>query len=431
MRHDVIVVGGGTAGTVAAIQSARAGARTLLVEKNGVLGGTMTAAGVSNPGLFHAWGRPVIAGIGWDLVTKCAAETGQALPDFATPGRPHHTYHVRVDPFVYAALCGQAVADAGCELLHHAMVAGVEKADGGWNVQLCTKTGLRPATCRVLIDCTGDANVCMLAGAPVRVIAEPQPATMSCRADGYDLASVDTEAIDRAFDRGVRAGELAYTDVSWNPGAADVHTWLRKRGDNANHLRAQNAHTSEGRTALELEARRSFLRTYRFLRRQEGLQKLRIAHLAQECGVRESVTVVGEETVTVGDYVSGRLWDDAVCHSFYPIDLHELGGDGLDCRPLRPGMVPTVPRGALLPRGCGPLIAAGRCISSDRLANSALRAQATCMATGQAAGALAALSASRSADPRQVDRAELRDLLRKHGAIVPAEFAYPTLRNSA
>ena len=76
MSHDVIVVGGGTAGTIAAIQAGRAGARTLLVEKNGMLGGTLTVGGVNYPGLFHAWTRQVIAGIGWELVTRCVAESG-------------------------------------------------------------------------------------------------------------------------------------------------------------------------------------------------------------------------------------------------------------------------------------------------------------------------------------------------------------------
>ena len=84
---DVIVIGGGTAGVVAATQAGRAGAKVLLVEKTGMLGGTTTTGGVNFPGLFHAWGRQVIAGIGWELVTRCVTETGGTLPDFATGRR--------------------------------------------------------------------------------------------------------------------------------------------------------------------------------------------------------------------------------------------------------------------------------------------------------------------------------------------------------
>jgi hypothetical protein len=82
-------------------------------------------------------------------------------------------------------------------------------------------------------------------------------------------------------------------------------------------------------------------------------------------------------------------------------------------------VVPTVPRGALLPEGSRNFLVAGRCLSSDRLANSALRVQATCMATGQAAGAMAALSAAKGADPEQLSLADVHALLREHGAIVP------------
>ncbi len=91
---DVLVVGGGTAGVIAALQAARAGAKTALVERGSQLGGTMTVGGVNFPGLFHAWGKQVIAGIGWDLVKKAVALDGGALPDFTKPPRRHWQHQV-------------------------------------------------------------------------------------------------------------------------------------------------------------------------------------------------------------------------------------------------------------------------------------------------------------------------------------------------
>ena len=79
---DVIVVGGGTAGTIAAIQAARAGAKIVLVELGSQLGGTTTVGGVAFPGLFHAWGKQIISGIGWELVKQTVAMDGGELPDF-------------------------------------------------------------------------------------------------------------------------------------------------------------------------------------------------------------------------------------------------------------------------------------------------------------------------------------------------------------
>src|SRR5690606_13053190 len=94
--------------------------------------------------------------------------------------------------------------------------------------------------------------------------------------------------------------------------------------------------------------------------------------------------IQGEYLVTVDDYTSGKTFPDGVCYAFYPIDLHDK--EGVKPTPLQPGVVPSVPLRALIPKGSRHLLVAGRSISSDRLANSALRVQATCMAMGQAAG---------------------------------------------
>ena len=424
-NYDVIVLGGGTAGVVAAIQAGRAGARTLLVEKTGMLGGTVTNGGVNYPGLFFAWQRQVIAGIGWELVTRCLAETGQALPAPTHPvARTHGCHHIPVDAAVFAALCDEAVLAAGATLLLHTMVAAVVPAAGGagWTVTLCTKTGLTTRTARVLIDATGDANAVALAGFPLTLPTDDiQPATLSCRATGYDVAALDLPGINRALEAEVQAGRLEYTDVSWIATRADAGRWLNNHGRNANHTSWINARDSEGKTQLEVTARRNLLRAYRFLRRQPGLEQLRLEALAPECGVRETATIQGQATVTLADYVSGRVWPDAVCYSFYHVDLHVSRGNGIEGRPLPDGVVPTIPRGALLPAGSRNFLVAGRCISSDRLANSALRVQATCMAVGQAAGALAALAVRQGCDPADLPLADVRALLTKHGAIVPPE----------
>jgi hypothetical protein len=149
------------------------------------------------------------------------------------------------------------------------------------------------------------------------------------------------------------------------------------------------------------------------------LEGLRIDSVACECGIRESITITGKAKVTMEDYWSGRLWSDALCYSFYPIDVHDAEGHGIDIRPLPEGVVPTIPRGAMLPAGSRNLIVAGRCISCDKEAQSALRVEASCMAMGQAAGAMAALSAELAADPEELPISDIRAILREHGAIVP------------
>lgn len=419
---DVMVAGAGTAGVPAAIQAAQAGASTLLIDKNGIPGGTITVAGCAFPGIFHAWGKQIIAGTGWELVAKTVNECGLTMPDFSTPPERHWHHQVRISGPVYAALCDEALLKAGVKILYHTMPAGVSYSESdGWTVSLCTKTGLREIHARVLVDCTGDANLAALAGCKLRIPETTQPATLYSRPSGYDINKLDAAGIQAAAKAAFERGELEATDAGWDRTGPNPMTWLRSRGSNANHIHGYNAGTSKGKTDLEISARASILRIYRFLRKQPGLENLQIDTIQPECGVRETATIEGRKTITVDDYTGGRLWPDAVCHSFYPIDLHISDGKGLDCRKLAEGVVPTVPRDALLPASKNNLIVAGRCISSDRLANSALRIQATCMATGQAAGAMAALAASRNEEPGDIPMPELRDLLRRHGAIVPEE----------
>jgi hypothetical protein len=421
LRYDVLVVGGGTAGVIAATQSAAAGAKTLLVERGSMLGGTITAGGVNYPGLFHAWGNQVIRGYGWQLVTRCVAECGDTLPDFSVIPEQHWRHQVRVDRAIYTMLCDELVTQAGAQVLFHAMPAQVQPRENGWCVTLCGKSGLTELNVGCLVDCTGDANIVTLAGGQIRNAGTAlQPGTQTCVAEGYDLKTLDLDLINRAFAQAVERGEVSPYDVGWNTRSPNVGNWLYQHGQNANHIPDIDARDSWGRSRLELAGRQSILRLYRFLRRQPGLENLRLSYLAPECGVRETVTIVGDTTIAAEDYSSGRQWSDALCHAFYPIDLHTSTGTGLNKRPLQEGVVPSIPRGALLPQGLDRIIVAGRCVSSDRAANSALRVQASAMAMGQAAGAMAALSAQTQTNPRELELEAIRQLLREHDAIVPA-----------
>ena len=419
--YDVIVAGGGPAGSVAAIQAARLGARCLLVEKNAMLGGTTTSAGISVPGLFHAWGRQVIAGIGWELVRRAVEMAGDEMPDFADYHRAPSKLQVRVNGPLYAALLDEAVLDSGATLLLHTMPAAVRRRGGRWRVTLCGKEGLHDEFARVLVDCTGDANLVALGGYGLDCNADLQPGTLNVRLSGYDPAAVDYARLGDAYRQAVASGALAASDLAAHQDGG--RTFLRQRGENAMHVTGIDASTSAGRTAAEISARKTLMRIYSFLRAQPGLERLTIESAASECGIRETRTIRGEKRITAADYVSGKLWEDAVCYSFYPIDVHRPSGAGIDLRPLAEGTLPTIPRGAMLPAGSAWLLAAGRCVAGDQEANSAYRVQASCMAMGQSAGAMAALAAASGTEPRQLPMAAIHAALREHGAIIPGDLA--------
>ena len=184
------------------------------------------------------------------------------------------------------------------------------------------------------------------------------------------------------------------------------------------HVPGADSSTSALHTQANLNGRQALLRMLRFLKPLPGFEKLRIERLQPETGIRETFRIAGETNVTLADYQGGRVFPDAIAYAFYPIDLHDE--HGVKPQPLGEGVVPTIPLGALIPKGSKNLMVAGRCLGSDRLANSALRVQAPCMAMGQAASAAAALAARAGCTPTSVPLAELRQTLKAHGAIVPA-----------
>lgn len=417
-RFDVVVIGGGAAGVVAAIQAARAGGRVMLVEKSAQLGGTTTSAGVSGIQSFFAYGRQVIAGIGFELVAKAAQVLGQPTPDGAKQDARSGVTVTVVDKAVYAAMADLAVLEAGIDLRLHTMLGAIrQEHEGGWHLTLCGKEGLYDVPAAQVIDASGDANAITLAGLPVVRQERRQPATLVMRLAGYEVQTLDLPRLQTAFEQAVAAGEVQASDAGWHGGR--IESLLRWYGGNCVHvISGPDAASSPGRTAAEVEGRRVMLRLLKFLRRQPGLERLTVAWCAPEVGVRETVTIAGRATITVQDYERGRYWPDAVCYSFYPIDVHTDEGLGI-YRPLPRGVVPTIPYGAMVPLRGRNILAAGRCISGDREAFSAYRVQATCMAVGQAAGAAAALAAQQKRDVADIDVAAIRALLAQHGAIVP------------
>ena len=144
----------------------------------------------------------------------------------------------------------------------------------------------------------------------------------------------------------------------------------------------------------------------------------KLLSMQPETAVRETYRVAGEYVISRSDYTSGKLFDDAVCYAFYPIDVHDE--HGVKPEHLPQGVFPTVPLRALVPKNSKNLLVAGRCVSSDREANSALRVQASCMAMGQAAGAAAVLAVLRNTTPLNVPLNDIRALLAKHDAILPS-----------
>ncbi len=219
---------------------------------------------------------------------------------------------------------------------------------------------------------------------------------------------------------GLNAGALL-TGHGRGRGASYDQPYAINIGNNLNHVYPFNGADSESRSRGETEGRESIARVLDWLNAIPGYEHVYVSACAPLVSARESCRVVGEAYITGEDYVNGVVTPDAVCYSFYPIDVHR-GKDeraALDNVFLDKGKVPGIPYGALVAKGFDNLMMAGRIISGDRRAQSAYRVQASCMAMGEAAGTAAAMAAKDGITASEVDAQALRRALRERGAIVP------------
>ncbi|PRD54770.1 FAD-dependent oxidoreductase [Sphingobacterium gobiense] len=413
LTTDILVIGGGTAGVVAAVQAGRAGKKTILVENGSMLGGTTTTGGVAFPGIFFAWGKQVIGGIGWEMVQEAVALNDDKLPDFSVPhGRQHWHHQVRLNGPLYAMMIEDKCVEAGVNLRFYETPVEVVQHKEGWKVTTIGKGTKTEIFCNQLIDCTGNAFAVSLAGFNLLREKETQPGTLMFRIGGYSIDQLDMNRIKDEFNAAVNRGDLIKGEF------LNVESLLRNAGDNVQHIAGADATTSVSHTIANISGRASLFRTLKFLRTLPGLTGLKVLDMQNETAVRETYRIDSIYQVTHEDYVMGRIFEDAVCYSYYPIDLHDE--QGVIPKHLEEGRVASVPLRALIPKGSRNLIVAGRCIGSDRLANSALRVQASCMGMGQAAAAAAVLAHTQGKTPAEVAMSDLKKLLTEHGAIVPA-----------
>ena len=404
---DVIVVGGGTSGVFAAIAAARTGAKTILIEKNSILGGTITAASVNFPGLFFAWGKQIISGPCWEAIEKTIKLGGAEMPKISFKPQKHWQEQIKLNRFIYTAVLFEMCRESGVTLITNSMISAAEESSTGVILIITEKTGLIETNAKMVIDATGDANLVTIAGYETVKSSAQQPATLQNHISGYDFNKVDTIEIKERIKSAALPEHI---------NADRLISYLRDHKIDM-HIPCVDADTSEGKTKLEQKTYTSYIQVYNFLKSIKGLENLNVDFAAEETGVRETARIVGETTVTAEDYITGFMYPDSICYAFYPIDLHVLNGIEQKFHPEN--TVSKIPYRALIPKGSKYILCAGRCISSDSYANSAVRVQAVCMATGQAAGCAAALAACKGTASNGVSYDELCKSLKAINAIVP------------
>lgn len=446
LKHDVVVVGGGIAGSLAAVAAARKGCSVIVIEETGQLGGSLTSSGTGPMMTFHAGEKQVIRGLGEELISRLREK---GLSPGHTVDSSGYTY--TVTPFDAEGMKRELelmILEAGGNILYHAVLSDAH-VDGDLKsiTVLCCSQKITVEG-KVFIDATGDASLAMMAGVPVEVgrssDGKNQPMTMNFRLSGVDIQLIrrlmdenvsifpflapHEKGLERKavrlscsgfqdiMKRGIESGELDIDrDIvlffeNNNPGEVIVNMTRISELSPIDPLEFSKAET---------EGRRQVWLMYSFLKNNiPGFRNSLLLSSGPRVGVRSSRRIRGVYSITARDMIDETKFDDGIACCGYPIDIHSADGAATDSTFLRWGGYYSIPYRCLINDRVSNIMAAGRDVSSTFEANASLRVSPCCTALGQAAGTAAALAVKNSVSPLNVPIPELRRILSEDGAIV-------------
>ncbi len=445
-RYDVAVVGGGSAGLAAALAAARSGAKTLLVERYGFLGGMLTAGLVTH---YDPIEQMEASGIPYELYARLK-ERG-AVQEFDMTGveMPFRYWQggCGIDAEAYKSLALDLVREAGVELLLHTWVSGVVQDEGGSVVglELCHKSGRETIGCKIAVDATGDADLVAYAKAPFH-LGDEGGGCMSptlC----FNIGGVEMETLYRYLEenpdelgnhprlgkyiRDPRKSSIIqgfYRLIAQARAAGDLNIAMPEPGlgmvvlpipgsFHVNTVRLPGLNPVDVRdlTTMEVVERGYVDEAFRFIRKYiPGCGNSFVMQSAAQIGIRESRRMEGLYKLKVEDIQAGTPFPDAVARfKWGHTDVHS--GNGMQWSFEFIEGPYYIPYRALVPAGTGGLLVAGRCISATQAAMASIRIMPVCSATGEAAGTAAALCALQGCQPQELDAALLRTALHKAG----------------
>jgi len=423
-RPDVLVVGGGAAGLGAAIAAARAGAATLLVERQGFLGGTLTAVTLGTIcGGYVVNGdgyRQIAGGIYADLVNRLLQRKA-ALP----PRRWLKNVSIPYDPTALRIEADRMAEAAGVRLLLHTLVVGTQVSEGRINAILVEHKGGRGAIVpSVVIDASGDGDVAARSGAGFTIGESGHtqfPSTM-LSFGGVDINRFLEISREERLDRLAQAAADGYplprtsAGLQIHPGEGIVH---------ANVTRIRNPDGSspdmldpEALTFAEVEGRRQTLVYEEVLQRyMPGFENARIVSMGAQIGVRETRLIECDHCLNEQEVRRGQRPADTIALCGWPMETH--GSDrGTVWDWLPDGTCYGIPYRCLTAKGLSNLLVAGRNLSATHAAQSSARVAATCIAMGEAAGTAAGMALDKRNDIRAINNVRLREALLQGGAIL-------------
>lgn len=419
-RCEVLVVGGGPAGTMAAIAAARAGADTVLLERHGFFGGNLTAAGIDTIyGLYSVGENPVktIGGLPDELIERLEVQNACYERKNTYGAGIGLTFGIEQMKLALEDM----VAGAGVRMYYHAFVPDVIRDVQGrpTGVIVASKSGLQRVEAKLLIDTSGDADIVARAGGGYEMPGEVGP-VQSCTTVFF-MANVQVErarafgkqAMWEAMQAGVETGkyDLPRTEGSFH--ATPDPTMIE-----ANMTRIGNVDSTDvgSITAAEMAGRKQTQEYVRFLKENvPGFEEAYLVKTGSHVGVREGRRMIGDYVLTREDVIDGRKFPDAVIRCGQPIEDHHSGSDTRWVYVRDFGFY-DIPYRCLLPQGLENVLTAGRCLSATHDAHASARSSGTAMGMGQAAGIAAAMALEGHTSIREIDIQVLQNKLRALGA---------------
>jgi hypothetical protein len=372
----------------------------------------------------HGPGDPVIAGALRTLLERLVEVGGATAPSLETG------YVVPFDPEMFKLVALELLDDAGVDFLFHAFATDVVGESTVEGAVFETKSGPVVVKAKTVVDCTGDGDLAARSGASFELGRDEdglvQPMTLMFRMGEFNRATFKAYSREHPDQwRGVHglwdlvqkaadAGELdlAREDILFFGTPHD-----REVSVNTTRVTRVLGTDVWDLTYAEWESRRQMRQIVSFLRRYvPGFEEAYLIQSGVHTGVRETRRITGEYQLTADDLLRARKFDDVIARGSYPVDIHNPAGKGTRLERIPSGEAYDIPLRSLIPRGIERLIVAGRCISGTHEAHSSYRVMPIAMATGQAAGVCAALSARSGKAIREMPVRSVQDELIRQGA---------------
>lgn len=422
-KYDVVVVGGGPAGFIAAIAAARKGAKTAIIERYGFFGGMATIGYVAPISVFALKNELVIGGIPWEFVKRLES-MGGAFIEWPKA-------NIDFDIELYKLCCQRMILEAGVDIYTHSAMVGCEMVGNKIDsVIIENKNGLETLTAKVFIDCTGDGDLAHMAEVPMQPNPDGdlQPSSFCFILSGVDTKS---ELLNRCmYHNGINGPSqckpVREKLLAMKAAGVDLPDFGGPWFNNVMHegsvavnitRRAVDSTDNRNYSSVECQLREDIFTFTKVLKDNfEEFKDCYVASTAPQAGVRESRRILGLHTVTAEEYVNAYRYEDSISRGIHPIDMHASNGTHQHRVDLtKPAYVPYR---ALITADYPNLLVAGRCISTDRQALASLRVMASCMGTGQAAGAAAAQAIANKQAVQDIDTAQLVATLKEWGAVL-------------